>query len=179
MTTATKPVPTPKNTINPGVFGKLVIGESEPQQPTPQQLLQQPDLANYPRPKVEGGEWEKEQAFKAVGGHTFGPLVAGASEPQKPTPTQLQQQPGLAELHGLELDGSPKKAAVVAITLAALEAMLEDNPYALNGLMDAEFRRAEGPRKNALRLFLKIESASVNPEPRPEVIEKLQQALKE
>lgn len=141
----------PKNMRNPGHFGPAIIGEEE---------------------------YAKEQAYRAKGAHQFGTAVTGPPEPQKPTEAQLREQPGLAALHGLPDPTSPSKPApdVVPVSLEKLEEILTANPYTLDGMIDAEFRRPD-VRVGALRMFLKIESGRA--EPRADVVTRLETALKE
>lgn len=167
----------PKNTRNPGHFGPAVIGGSKPQQPTEGQLKTQPELAKLPRPEIADGEYEKEQAWIEIGAPIFGPAVIGDPEPQRPTPSQLKAQPGLAKLHGIEEPtGPPATETKAQLPVTKLEEALEANPYILDGVIAAEFERKDGPRKAALRILLKVEQDKA--EPRTEVVAKLEGALK-
>lgn len=117
-------------------------------------------------------EFEREKAYKETGQDTFGPLVTGKwpkDHPQAPKP-----EPGSA----FELE-TATKLAQVAISLTKLDEILSDNPFVLDGLIDAEFARAEGPRKGALRKFVEVEEAKTSPEPRPEVLDRLATTLRD
>lgn len=146
-------LPRPKNTINPGHFGPGIIGQEE---------------------------YDKEQNWRAKGANVFGTAVIGPSEPQKPTPEQLRQQPDLARLHGMETETPASPVAPTKqpqLSLDKLREALQDNPYIIDGAIEAEFTRAEGPRKGALRMILTEEQKKA--EPRPEVVARLKVALGE
>lgn len=145
-------LPRPKNTVNPGHFGPGIIGEEE---------------------------FEKEKNWRDKGANVFGSLVVGPSEPQKPTPEQLRQQPELAALHGLDAPAAPASAPVKQpqLSIAKLEEALQDNPYIIDGAITAEFERVEGPRKGALRLILAEEQKKADP--RDDVVARLKEALGE
>ena len=145
-----------------GQFGHLVIGKEEA---------------------------EKEQIEVAKGIDYFGPAVVGEPQPQRPTPQQLRDQPDLARLHGLEppapITGDhppapiePPKAPKSQLSLEKLKEALDQNEFILDGCIEAEFERAEGPRKEALRLFIKTENLKSENTRRTDVLERLANALK-
>jgi len=212
----------PKNLVNPGYFGPGVIGASEAQRPTPAQLKHDPTLADLHREDVEGGEFEKEQAWKEkTSKGAFGPGVIGPSEPQKPTAAQLLRDPTLGPLHGVKLvDGNvvpintpdpvvaqatvaqqteeeevftggvkePTAAQVRAhrqVPLKELKKALTESEYLFDSLVKAEFKRPDGPRKQALRILLEHAQEQETKTPPggdvdawPPVIARLEEALK-
>jgi ketosteroid isomerase-like protein len=62
--------------------------------------------------------------------------------------------------------------APTTTNLEELQAALEGNPAFYEALYDAEFKRASGPRKSALRLFLVFEMEHEDREDRKADIEK-------
>ncbi|SRR6266571_1293969 len=145
-----------------GVFGPLVIGEA-------------------------AAALEQEEVAKGI--DYFGPGVVGDSPPQRPTPQQLKDQPGLAALHGIEPAAPPPspqpglpepepKPVKSQLALEKLKDALEDNPFILDTMIETEFERAEGPRKEALRLFIKEENKKSENTRRVEILERLAAALK-
>lgn len=146
-----------------GQFGRLVIGEEEA---------------------------AREQEEVAKGIDYFGPAVVGEPQPQRPTPQQLKDQPDLARLHGLSTEPAAAgsggvttappvddKPAKSQLSLEKLKEALDLNPFILDTMIDAEFERAEGPRKEALRTFIKEENKKGEPNRRAEVLERLASAL--
>jgi len=116
--------------------------------------------------------------------------VVGPPEPQRPTAQQLKDQPGLAALHGLEpalpptqhsgppAQQDPPKEPKAQLSLDKLKDALDANPFILDTMIATEFERGEGPRKEALRLFLKEENKKGEPNRRVDVLEQLANALK-
>lgn len=62
--------------------------------------------------------------------------------------------------------------APTTTNLEELQSALEGNPAFYEGLYDAEFKRAAGPRKSALRLFLVFEMEHEDRDDRKTAIEK-------
>ena len=124
-------------------------------------------------PAVIGEEaFKKEQADVAKGVDYFGPAVVGPSEPQKfreGAGHQPAARPALAP-------ATPPKERP-QLSLEKLEEALLDNPFMLDGLIEAEFGRAEGPRKGAVRLLEKVELAKTENSQRPEVLARLRAVL--
>lgn len=118
------------NTINPGTFGALIIGEAAAQQ---------------------------EAIIVEKGGNVFGALVVDDLE---------AVAAGEAVQHAHQL--APKNDD-------ELKTALEEHPDAFDALLEAEFHRAEGPRKRWLRVFLSVERA--RPEQRDAVIDRINDGL--
>lgn len=150
-------------------------------------------------PAVIGEEaFAKEQEEVAKGIDYFGPAVVGDSEPQKPTAAQLREQPGLAALHGIKTEQAPASVPAPQLPAPAPSSPPADNPQlsvrkleealeagsSVDPLIELEFQRPEGPRKDALRLFVKFEKRNLRHEvegdvyARPEVLERLEAGIK-
>lgn len=118
------------NTINPGTFGSLIIGEAAAQQ---------------------------EAILVEKGGNVFGALVVDDVE-------AIAAGESVQQAHQL----APKNDE-------ELKLALEDHPDAFDALLEAEFHRAEGPRKRWLRVFLSAERA--RSEQRDAVIDRINDGL--
>lgn len=117
--------------------------------------------------------FKKEQEDVARGVDYFGPAVVGPSEPQK-----FREGAGhspTARPAALVPPTPPKERP--QLSLEKLEEALLDNPFMLDGLIEAEFGRAEGPRKGAVRLLEKVELAKTENTQRPEVLARLRAVL--
>lgn len=133
-------------------------------------------------PRVIGHQKAKEEAeVKAVGADHFGPRVIGnvlsrrrllerqdaAAKDTRTSPAKKKARKEAAE------EKAPKALVEVPVTtnFAELEEALESNAEFYEGLYSNEFIRPSGPRKAALRLFLKFEMAHGDREERKTEIE--------
>lgn len=126
----------------------------------------------YFGPGVIGSEQhEKEKEEVANLSTTFGPGVTGLG-----LPNQAVNAPGRGVTGQRDEPPAVGSAETPSLSITKLEEALEENPFILDGMIAAEFERAEGPRKAALRLLLKVEAAKA--EPRAEVVDRLTAAVK-
>lgn len=96
-------------------------------------------------------EYKRETDYKAKGRNVFGPLVTGVIEEDEE-----------------EVEVEPQQG----ISIQKIADALEANPTVLDALRESEAKRAGGPRKGALALFLKAEQAK-GEQTRPEVVKEL------
>lgn len=147
-------------------FGDSVIGDSQPQKPTAAQLRQQPDLG-----PLHGVRLDEH----------------GRVVPMNPEPAPV----ATAEVASSEPAAAPKtlkaptEAAVKRhqqLPIAKIEPTLKEADYLFDSIVKAEFKRADGPRKAAVRLLLKHarqrQQADAQPGLWADVIARLEEALK-
>ena len=133
-------------------------------------------------PRVIGHQRAKEEAeVKVVGADHFGPRVIGdvlakrrlearQDDAAKDTRTSPAKKKAKKEAAKEEAPKAPVEAPVTT-NLAELEEALESNAEFYESLYANEFIRPSGPRKSALRLFLKFEMAHGDREERKTEIE--------
>ncbi len=121
-------------------------------------LLDEPPEVRVDKLHERGGEAESTASQPD---NPFGTLVVGPSAPERPRRGRKGTQ----------------------LSLEHLKETLEANPSTLDALIEQEFKRAQAPRKGALRLLIEAERKNVKHEAdadvpaRPNVIARLETAL--
>lgn len=116
--------------------------------------------------------------------HPYGASVVGKEEAE----LQRQVKKKKSNIYGRSvvddrpqdaphLTGGPVSAEKASMNLDELGKLLKDEPARLDVQIDAEFARADGPRKGALRLFLELEQKR-DGGPRAEVMALIEQSLR-
>lgn len=98
----------------------------------------------------------------------YGSSVTGA---ESATPSAPPRPPAPS------LTGGAASSQEASLSVPALEKLLAEEPARLDRQIDAEFLRAEGPRKGAIRAFLQVETNRAGG-PRADVMSVLERALR-
>ena len=123
----------------------------------------------HPYGKAVVGEEEAARVRQAKkdGTNIYGPRVTGERESSS-APKEKRVVKRIADEETTPADA--------ALSIKELGELLEKSPGVLDRQIDAEFQRAEGPRKGALRLFLGTETGREGG-PRGDVMAILENAL--
>jgi hypothetical protein len=103
----------------------------------------------------------------------YGPAVTGKQDVKSAGPPVSGSQPKKVVRLA---PGDEVAETDASLSLKDLGKVLEKSPHLLERQIDAEFTRAEGPRKGALRLFIQYETLR-DGGPRDEVLAILENAL--
>jgi hypothetical protein len=128
-------------------FGPGVIGPAKPQRPTDVQLRAQPELAELHGLVKRGETWVPKDQPEPAPAAASTPSAAPAAAPRAlPTPGAIRRHKNLP--------------------VAKIEETLAQGDYLFDQIFRAELKRADGPRKAALRILLKFAKAKAEgPEP--------------
>ena len=103
-------------------------------------------MAHFGPRKIGQAAFEKQQLLDEAGKH-FG-VRKGTAEDAAATATAIA---------GAEAKEAAEKEPLSYTTLNQIEAALEDNPSLYEEFYGLEMKRADGPRKGAIRMFLEQE----------------------
>lgn len=121
-------------------------------------------------PKVLGEKaFKQQQREEASKANIFGEKVLCTEKvpPRDPNKPNVPSAP----IPGLE----PEEPPALAVSIEQLQNDLLENPDQYDEYFEAEIKRAEGPRKGALKFLWEIEMEK--DEPRPGVIDQIDMAL--
>lgn len=141
-------------------FGSRVIGH----QKAAEEAAVEKTRANHFGPRVIGDILAKRRLEARTDDGAQKPDSRSDPGVKKAKREEAAKQRAEAEIETIE--------APTTTNLEELQAALEGNPAFYEGLYDAEFKRAAGPRKSALRMFLVFEMEHEDREDRKADIEK-------